>query len=281
VLLKPHFEGTLAINNGAESILIAPHGPVDILLAGTVTSSVQLAVSSVLNLDFNKQMLPSVLASRGVDDKAALPGYPYRDDALLLWQAIGSWVRSYLAVYYNNDQDVKNDYELQALLAELISPEGGGLRGIGQDGGVSTFDYLVDMATMVIFTASVQHAAVNFPQNYIMAFTPAMPLAAYAPAPMAKSGIRDGEMLSHLPPLQQGAIQLLGLYTLGGVYYSRLGDYDRNIRGSYFTDPRVSAPLNAFQQQLFEVEKTIGQRNQERIPYVTLLPSSIPQSINI
>jgi arachidonate 15-lipoxygenase len=281
VLLTPHFQGTLAINNAAEANLIAPGGPVDNLLAGTIASSTQLAVDSVLSYSFNQQFLPVALASRGVGDPKALPSYPYRDDAILVWGAIHQWVSRYLAVYYRRDADVQGDYELQSWLTELSSPSGGGLKNIGENGALRTVAYLANLLTQVIFTASAQHAAVNFPQNFIMSFTPALPLAAYAPAPSITQGLPSSELFQHLPPLQQALLQLNVMALLGGVYYSRLGDYDRNIPGSYFADPRVREPLEAFQRALVEIETTIGKRNLQRIPYTILLPSQIPQSINI
>ncbi|MGK3984425.1 lipoxygenase family protein [Sorangium sp. So ce136] len=281
VLLTPHFQGTLAINNAAEADLIAPGGPVDNLLAGTIASSTQLAIDSVLSYSVNQQFLPAALASRGVEDPDTLPSYPYRDDAVLLWGAIHQWVSRYLAIYYTSDADVQGDYELQSWFTELSSPAGGGLRDIGEDGAISTVAYLADLLTHVIFTASAQHAAVNFPQNFIMSFTPALPLAAYAPAPSITEGLPPSEIFQHLPPLQHALLQLGVMTLLGGVYYSRLGDYDRNIPGVYFTDARVREPLEAFQRALLDVETTIGKRNLQRIPYVVLLPSQIPQSINI
>jgi arachidonate 15-lipoxygenase len=281
VLLTPHFQGTLAINNAAEADLIAPGGPVDNLLAGTIASSTQLAVDAVLSYSVNQQFLPVALAHRGVDDPSTLPSYPYRDDATLLWGAIHTWVSRYLAVYYTSDADVLGDYELQHWIAELSSPSGCGLKDIGEDGAIRTVAYLADLLTHVIFTASAQHAAVNFPQSSLMSFTPALPLAAYAPAPSITAGLPSSEIFQHLPPLQQALLQLNVMMLLGGVYYSRLGDYDRNIPGAYFTDARVREPLEAFQRELMEIEATIGKRNLQRFPYVVLLPSQIPQSINI
>ncbi|XXX72036.1 lipoxygenase family protein [Sorangium sp. So ce134] len=281
VLLTPHFQGTLAINDAAEADLIAPGGPVDNLLAGTIASSTQLAVDSVLSYSVNQRFLPEALAIRGVDDPDALPSYPYRDDALLLWGAIHTWVSRYLAVYYTGDGDVQGDYELQGWIAELSSPSGCGLKDIGEDGGIRTVAYLANLLTHVIFTASAQHAAVNFPQSTLMSFTPALPLAAYAPAPSITAGLPPSEIFEHLPPLQQALLQINVMMLLGSVYYSRLGDYDRNIPGVYFTDARVREPLEAFQRELMDIEATIGKRNLQRVPYIVLLPSQIPQSINI
>ena len=62
---------------------------------------------------------------------------------------------------------------------------------------------------------------------------------------------------------------------LSSVYYTRLGDYPT------FADGRVQAPLQTFQKALQQIEEMINQRNQERPPYEFLLPSKIPQSINI
>jgi arachidonate 15-lipoxygenase len=49
------------------------------------------------------------------------------------------------------------------------------------------------------------------------------------------------------------------------VYYTRLGDYH----------------LAKFQQELIKIEEEIKERNKTRTPYEFLLPSKIPQSINI
>jgi len=68
---------------------------------------------------------------------------------------------------------------------------------------------------------------------------------------------------------------------LGGIYYGQLGDYDRDLPGQYFADPRVREPLLSFQQRLLDVEQAIGRKNLSRTPYTVLLPSAIPQSINI
>ena len=68
---------------------------------------------------------------------------------------------------------------------------------------------------------------------------------------------------------------------LGNIYFTRLGAYDAYLEGHWFQDPRVEPLLSRFQERLRTTERTIGERNLSRIPYDTLLPSAIPQSINI
>lgn len=287
LLLLPHFQGTLFINNAAITALIAPGGHVDKLLAGTIEADWGVVAAALQQLDFNAHMLPNDLAARGVADPASLPSYPYRDDAMLVWQAIHGWVSDYLSIYYNDDAAVREDTELQAWFADLTSPEGGGLASLGEPtpaGGraLTRFSYLVEVVTMVIFTGSAQHATVNFPQLDIMSYTPAMPLAMYAPAPTRVSGqVAADTLLASLPPLQMSLLQQFVGQLLGGVYFTRLGEYDLHQRTPWFGDPRVAEPLSAFQNNLRLVERMIGARNLERPAYTPLLPSRIPQSINI
>lgn len=287
VLLLPHFQGTLFINEAAITSLVKPGGTVDQLLGGTIEADWAVTTTALGSLDFNAHMLPNELRARGVADDAVLPSYPYRDDARLLWDAIESWVHDYLSLYYDGDDDVIADPELQAWYEDLVSETGGGIQGLGEPGpegklGIFTVAYLTQVLTMVIFTGSAQHAAVNFPQRKIMSYTPAMPLSTYAPPPTNVSGYLPASVeLDHLPPLQMGLLQLLVGQLLGGIYFTRLGDYDRHQRAPWFSDPRVAEPLMAFQGNLRQVEATIGARNLERAAYGVLLPSRIPQSINI
>ena len=104
-----------------------------------------------------------------------------------------------------------------------------------------------------------------------------MPLASYRPAPTSKHGGTAADYLAMLPPLEMAELQMELAYLLGSVYYNTLGEY----RPGHFEDARVQAPLAAFQKRLAEIGKTIRTRNQTRRPYEYLIPTKIPQSINI
>ncbi len=278
LLLRPHFEGTLAINDAAQKSLIASGGGVNRLLSSTIDNSRVLAVKGLQTYGFNAAMLPKQLELRGVDDTESLPIYPYRDDALLVWNSIKSWVSDYLSLYYPSDAAVQNDTALQAWAQEAHSQEGGRVPDFGEaNGGIQTLAYLIDALTLIIFTASAQHAAVNFPQKDIMSYAPAVPLAGYVPASALKAQISEQDYLALLPPLDQAQRQLNLLDLLGSIYYNRLGQYPKD----HFPDRRVNTLLQKFQADLLQVEAIISQRNLERPAYEYLLPSKIPQSINI
>ncbi|MDJ0733796.1 MAG: lipoxygenase family protein [Nostocaceae cyanobacterium] len=278
LLLRPHFEGTLAINDAAQSSLIAPGGGVDQLLSSTIDNSRVLAAVGLQSYGFNEAMLAKQLQKRGVDDTKMLPVYPYRDDALLIWDAIHQWVSDYLSIYYQSDQDVQNDTYLQAWAREAGAYDGGRVPDFGEkDGGIQTLGYLIDAITLIIFTASAQHAAVNFPQKDIMSYAPAVPTAGYQPISLLKGEVKKQDYLNLLPPLEQAQGQLNLGYLLGSIYYNQLSYYPEE----HFQDSSVKAALQGFQKNLQEIEKIITERNKKRPKYEYLLPTKIPQSINI
>jgi arachidonate 15-lipoxygenase len=273
LLLRPHFEGTLAINEFAHDTLLAPGGFVDDLLAGTLEASMQLAARAVQTWRVDEAPLPLTLRARGVDDAGALPQYPYRDDALLYWNAIRAWVDEYLRAYYRSDADLLADFELAAWQRELVAADGGRVAGFGSIGGL---DGLVDAVTLVLFTSSVQHAAVNFPQFDLMTYVPNMPLAGFTEAPASRSA-GEQDFLDLLPPLSSAREQILILYLLGTVHHTTLGMYSAD----QICDPLVRRPLRQFRAELDRVGRAIDARNRVRAPYPFLDRAGIPQSINI
>ncbi len=290
ILLRPHFEGTLFINYLATIGLINKEGTVDAVLGGTLEESIRISVEGVRGypFSFNDSMLPKTLASRGVDDPQKLPDYPYRDDGLLIWDAIHQWVSDYLGLYYHDEKDVFQDCELQNWLAELMAENGGRMAGIGEKTSeqdtpsIRTRQYLIDATTLIIFTSSAQHTAVNFPQAPMMTYGPSMPLAGYKPAPPSATGSTEEDYFAMLPSLEQAETQIDITYTLGSVYYTTLGKYNEYKEDNYFVDKRVQEPLQKFQRRLKEIEVIIEDRNNVRPTFYDFLhPTKIPQSINI
>ena len=276
-LLIPHFEGTIFINGLAVDFLVNPGGSVDKLLQGTLESDLKLTAAGLLSVSFNESWLPTWMKNRGLDDDTMLPNYPYRDDGILVWQAIGEWCKGYVNTVYKSDVEMRNDERLMAWAAEVAADDGGRVKDFGEQGELRTREYLAGALTMIIFTSSAAHAAVNFPQLGIMSYTPGVPLAGYKPPPNAEAP-NAYDRIDMLPDLDMAKLQLVVLYLLGGVYYTRLGRYAED----HFTDPQIKQQLAVFQENLKQVTTTIERRNEKRnYPYTYLLPDNIPQSINI
>jgi arachidonate 15-lipoxygenase len=87
-----------------------------------------------------------------------------------------------------------------------------------------------------------------------------------------------------LPPLDMAALQLRLTYTLGSVHYTQLGRYDLGWFVPTAQDVEVQQRLGGFHASLASIEAAINTRN-SRLPaelrYPYLLPSQVPQSINI
>ncbi|XP_074661810.1 allene oxide synthase-lipoxygenase protein-like isoform X2 [Tubulanus polymorphus] len=71
--------------------------------------------------------LPNELKNRQVDDAKSLPNYHYRDDALLCYDAIKSYVTEIIDIYYDSGDTLKQDDEIQNWALELCKsvPDGG------------------------------------------------------------------------------------------------------------------------------------------------------------
>jgi arachidonate 15-lipoxygenase len=285
VLLKPHFRILIFNNFEGRELLLSPKGLATRLLAGGLKGSTQIlqrsytGYASLPAWSFEDWDLPQAVAARGTNDTAALPGYPYRDDGLLVWAALRGFVSNYLRLYYAGDADVAADSEVQAWAAELAAPSGGRVPGVAAP---RTLEALVTMLTRVVFTCGPQHAAVNFPQYDCAAFAPNMPAAAYARAPEAAHTLSDaaldGYLLQVLPPPAQAALQLETVTELTSYRFDRLGYYEDGD----FSDPGALQVIAAFQKCLADVGATIGARNRARaIPYSWMLPERITNSTSI
>jgi arachidonate 15-lipoxygenase len=281
-LLSPHLEGAMFINEAATLIIMAPLTTGDVILTAPIETLQRECGRDRLACDFYDNMLPNDLRARGVDSTTDLPDYPYRDDALLVWNAISQWVGDYVAAYYLNDGDVTGDYELKAWAAELATS--GKIKGFR---AIATRTQLVDVLTAVIFNASAQHAAVNFPQYSVMTYAPFSAGAGGTPAPTTSAGQTEASWSQMLPSRLAAQEQILLFHILGGVYYRPLGEYRDNVfpYPPVLLDPAIAGPggpLERFRTALAGIEATIGQRNATRSrPYEHLLPSRIPSSTNI
>lgn len=280
VLLKPHFEFTMAINALGDEVLINPGGFVNTIMGGTLESSLKLTDQGVSDLfsNFSDFALPRNLRLRGVDDRSILRDFPYRDDGLLFWNTLEDYVSQYIGIYYRSNRDVRQDFELQNWLQELRTPvSNGGLGVVSLPERLTNRDQLIDLLTQIIFIASAQHSAIAWTQYQYMAFIPNVPGSIYQPIPTEKGVFTDENSLTNFLPDVTPTFSQVNLMASIGTKRDPKAFTDFGVNS--FQDPRAIKVLTNFQRRLELIEKRILRRNKRRKEcYPGFLPSRMANS---
>uniref|UniRef100_A0AAR2KBZ5 Arachidonate 5-lipoxygenase a n=1 Tax=Pygocentrus nattereri TaxID=42514 RepID=A0AAR2KBZ5_PYGNA len=166
-LLLPHIRFTIAINTKAREQLICENGLFDKANGTGGGGHVQLVQRAMKTFTYKSLCFPDAIKARGMESQEEVPYYFYRDDGNRVWEVVKSFVTDVVNIYYASDETVQEDDEIQAFIKDVCSF------------GMQDFDYcefpkslqtreqLVEYLTVVIFTASAQHAAINFGQLFL------------------------------------------------------------------------------------------------------------------
>ncbi|NMO14294.1 lipoxygenase [Pyxidicoccus fallax] len=282
-LMRRHFRYTLAINDGARKGLLAEGAVFDDFIAtgGPDKGHLQLGKKGYERWKLTDNKPRVDLARRGVLDPAVLPYYPYRDDALPLWDAIEEYVGGVLGHFYRSDADLVEDAELQAWWADLVE------RGLPADklpcAELKRVSDLVDILATLIFTVSVQHAAVNYLQYEHYAFVPNAPLC-MRQAPPTRKGVIGAKELAEMLPTRSQTLWQVAI----GRALSSFGDDEEYLlneggwREVYFQESEVLAVQQRFQDRLRAQLEAVKARNAtSEVPYTVLRPDRIPCGITV
>nr|XP_039267987.1 allene oxide synthase-lipoxygenase protein-like [Styela clava] len=278
-LLRPHLQTVSIINALARDTLIKKGTLANKALA---LEGEDLARHTFKDFKMDDLVIPKVLKERGLDDKEILPKNYYRDDALSLWQIIEKFVSDIIKHFYEHDQDVLLDEEIQAFAKDMahegLGWQDGNTRGL--DSKIEDVDTLICLCTSIIYTSSVQHATVNFPQYETYKFVPNSPLAMRLP-PHKRGEATMSRILKSLPDVDMATITITIAYTLSSfspdeVY---LGEYPMRL----FTDPEVLTFIDHYQKALKLYSDKVKERNEyaDEYAYEYLLPDRVPNSIAI
>uniref|UniRef100_A0A7N8WU53 Arachidonate 15-lipoxygenase B-like n=1 Tax=Mastacembelus armatus TaxID=205130 RepID=A0A7N8WU53_9TELE len=173
-LLIPHTRYTLQINVLARVTLISPTGVFTQFTASGGEAMTTILKRSMSSLTYRSLCIPEDIADRGLED---VPNFYYRDDGLKLVQGV-------LSYYYKKDTEVQDDPELQKWISDIFEH---GFLSQAATGGFTTVAELVKFVTMVIFTGSAQHSAVNsgqvplgqYPEDHFNEDTPCKLIKAF------------------------------------------------------------------------------------------------------
>nr|AHK60922.1 allene oxide synthase/8R-lipoxygenase fusion protein a [Capnella imbricata] len=282
-LLQPHIYGVLAIDTIGRKELIGSGGIVDQSLSLGGGGHVEFMQDCFKEVNLQDYHLPNSLKRRGVDDSSKLPGYYYRDDGLALWGAIRTLVADIIGIYYENDEDVKRDSEIQSWIYDVhkngwrVNP---GHKDHGVPASFESAEQLIEVLTSLIFTFSCQHAAVNFSQKDHYGFTPNAPAILRKPPPKKKGESTLESILATLPSKAQAAKAIATVYIL--TKFSEDERYLGNYSATAWEDKDALDAINRFQNNLEDISKKIKERNENlELPYIYLLPERIPNGTAI
>ncbi|XP_061182686.1 polyunsaturated fatty acid 5-lipoxygenase-like [Saccostrea echinata] len=284
-LLAPHLLYIIAVNDGGLEVLLEPEGIFNTLTVIGSKGSAELIAKGTSSWRMDVEgTYPEFLKHRGLycKDGKILQTFYQRDDSLDLYEAIHSYVSNYVTLYYDTNDKIIEDDEIQKFGRELSIPksEGGcGILGVPlKDGKFSSTDQVALAFTSVIFTSSVVHAAINFPQYDTYGFPPNYPTKLKGKPPIDKRPLKEEDVVKALVDKSTALEVLIFVSILSERVTNALGDFEVD----YIYDPPAVEIVKEFRQNLKNISSKIRDRNKKLVrKYDYLLPEEIPNSTSI
>ncbi|XP_040826439.1 polyunsaturated fatty acid 5-lipoxygenase isoform X4 [Ochotona curzoniae] len=279
-LLVAHVRFTIAINTKAREQLICEYGLFDKANATGGGGHVQMVQKAMRDLTYTSLCFPEAIKARGMDNVEDIPYYFYRDDGLLVWEAIRTFTADVVDIYYESDQVVEEDQELQDFVSDVFMYGMRGRKASGFPESIKSREQLSEYLTVVIFTASAQHAAVNFGQYDWCSWIPNAPPTMRAPPPKAKGVVTIEQIVETLPDRGRSCWHLGAVWALSQFQENELflGMYPEE----HFIEKPVKEAMARFRKNLEAIVSIIAERNKhKKLPYYYLSPDRIPNSVAI
>ncbi|XP_061626744.1 arachidonate 12-lipoxygenase, 12R-type-like [Phyllopteryx taeniolatus] len=276
-LLIPHTRYTLHINELGRIRLMGPIGVFTKFAGSGGETLMKIMVSSLSSITYRSLCLPDDIADRDMQD---LPNFHYRDDGLQLWNIIFKYVQGVIQYYYKSDDEIQLDSELQTWIWDIFKYGFLSQPQTGIPQGFTTVSELIKFATMLVFTSSCQHAAVNSGQYDYGGWMPNTPATLQRPPPTAKGTTSEATMLQTLPPINVTVQGMATTWLLSRETsdFVPLGHYPED----HFSEEIPRQLQKEFKVELDRLSITINNRNKDlEIPYTYLDPKKVENSVAI
>ncbi|KAF1381126.1 hypothetical protein PFLUV_G00171290 [Perca fluviatilis] len=276
-LLIPHTRYTLQINYLARSLLISKTGVFTQFAASGGGGMITILKRSLSSMTYSSLCIPEDIAERGLE---AVPNFYYRDDGLKLWDIIQRFVQGVLSFYYKNDAEVQKDSELQKWISDIFEH---GFLSQARTGIPQSFTSVVELVkfvTMVIFTCSGQHSAVNAGQYDYDGWMPNTPISLQLPPPTTKGETSEATMLKTFPAINTTVHGMATVWLLSkqSSDFVPLGQYPDH----HFSEEIPCALIKDFQGELEGLSVVIKARNKRlEVPYTYMDPTKMENSVAI
>ncbi|XP_042526695.1 polyunsaturated fatty acid lipoxygenase ALOX12 [Dipodomys spectabilis] len=276
-LLIPHVRYTMEINTRGRTQLISDGGIFDKAVNTGGGGHVQLLGRALAQLTYSSLCPPDDLAARGL---LGIPSALYAQDALRIWEIIARYVEGIVHLFYQRDDIVRGDPELQAWCREITEVGLCQAQDRGFPISIQSQAQLCHFLTMCVFTCTAQHTAINKGQLDWYAWVPNAPCTMRMPPPTTKEDVTMATLMRSLPDIQKSCLQMTITWHLGRHQPDMvpLGHH----KEKYFSSPKAKAVLSQFHADLENLENEITVRNEQlELPYEYLKPSLIENSITI
>jgi len=313
-LMMPHIAFTLAINGFAWETLLAPPGdapdgasiiqdnfalgPHSICLDNHTAKGWSKKIGAPIEPD-NKGFAkcwwstwkgythPREFKTRwGSTDQ--LKVFPPRDDGIAVGEVLESYVGEFIDLYYEDDEDVKEDVELQGFVKTAVTGLGKAPQEVLEQywKAAESKQALKDLLTAFIFQVSCMHAARNFSQYDVYGTPHFAPANMRTPPPSSVGRSSEKEFLNAIPNIENsasiiGVMSQLSQYSGGDVYLAR-----NHYR--WITDSDAKDVQRKFVEKLNMLVAEMGHRNGnlerqgcEYLSYTLLMPNRVPTSVAI
>ncbi|CAK6984721.1 polyunsaturated fatty acid lipoxygenase ALOX15B-like [Scomber scombrus] len=278
-LLFPHVHFTLQINFLARHALISKDGVFTKFTASGGEGMKTILRNAQSSMTYSSLCIPDDITERGLD---SLPNFYYRDDGLKLWDIIHRFVQGLLGNYYEDDAEVQKDSELQSWIQEIFEHGFLSKNDAGFPSSFRTVSEMVKFVTMVIFTCSCQHSAVNSGQYDYDGWMPNAPLSLQKCPPTRKGTTSKATMLQTFPNISTTVHGMATVWLLSRQYsdFIPLGHYSEE----HFTEEIDHKWIWGFQEDLKGLSIDIKKRNKDltsrrMIPYTYLDPEKVENSV--
>ncbi|SOD40737.1 lipoxygenase family protein [Nitrosovibrio sp. Nv4] len=275
ILLNPHLQYTLNVNHQHTFLKDRKGRPgrYGELFAGDYDAMTQCMANGMTSFNFKESAFPNDIAKREVDNPDLF--YPYRDDGILLWNAIQSFIKEYVDLYYKSEADVTEDHEIQAWANDINARDRGRIPGFPARFG--SRQELSETLGHIIFLCTAFHSCIHFNQYKYPGFVPNMPHSAYTPPPAGKNTKIDADELLKFQPAFRAAYSQTWTYFVTNFRVNSIGQY----KPQQF-DPEAREVIKRFGDRLEEIEEEIDQRNSRRsFAYDRMNPRFIPNGVTI
>ncbi|XP_077427657.1 arachidonate 12-lipoxygenase, 12R-type-like isoform X2 [Vanacampus margaritifer] len=276
-LLIPHTQYTLQINELARKQLIGPTGVFTQFTASGGEALTMILERLMSSITYRSLCIPDDIADRDMQD---VPNFYYRDDGLQLWSIMFKFVQGVIQYYYKSDDEVHDDSELQIWIGDIFEH---GFLSEPQTGipkCFTTVPELTKFVTMVMFTSSCQHAAINSGQYDYGGWMPNTPATLQRAPPTKKDTTSAATMRETLPPKNVTAQGMATVWLLSrqSSDFVPLGHY----LDEYFTEETPLKLQRDFKAELDMLSIAINNRNINlEVPYTYLDPKKIENSVAI